>query len=297
MPKPVSFLKNLYFFLSIVLFASCADKNNNKIQEALRNSLETSSEIIEMSSISTLNDLEEKKYNFVTQDRAEIWFAKAHLIKKFSEIRFDFIEKKKRKQKLNRNDIKEVFENLIEYKKEILGRDSTLREQFYNQFGFINKYKSLILVDTNSNSLSIQKGLSNQLITSILNGLQTEIRKIEYRTILFCNNRVGMLDESGLFESYSAIIGQNTNILKPGDIFEIKAGIGAFSKAAQPIITFNGKRIELNQEGYSLYKRVVPKKPGKYLVPVKINFFDQGVGKDVVLERIVEYTVIEPCNN
>lgn len=257
----------------------------------------TSSEIIEMSSVLSLNDLEEKKYEFSTREKAEIWFAKADLIRKFSEIRFDFIENKKKKQRLSSYDIKEVFENLNEYKKEILGRDSILKEQFYNEFGFINKYKSLILSDTSSNKFSIRKGISADFIKSILIALQNEIRKIETRTIHFCSKRVGRTDGVGFFESYSAIIGQNTKILKPGDILEIKAGMGTFSFASQPVITFNGKKKELTEYGYSIYKINAQKKTGNYTIPVKISFLNNITGKSESLQRNVEYTVAEPCNN
>jgi hypothetical protein len=46
------------------------------------------------------------------------------------------------------------------------------------------------------------------------------------------------------FERFSAVIVQNTNHLKAGEVLEIHAGVGAFGEAARPGITIDGKPVK-----------------------------------------------------
>jgi gliding motility-associated protein GldM len=93
-----------------------------------------------------------------------------------------------------------------------------------------------------------------------------------------------------VFDSYAAIVGQNSNYLMPGQELEIKAGVGAFSKAAKPKIFIGGTGVEIGEEGFALYKTTAGG-VGNRTIPVKIVYFNQTTGKEEVKEVNVEYTV------
>lgn len=81
-----------------------------------------------------------------------------------------------------------------------------------------------------------------------------------------------------IFDSYAAIVGQNSNYLMPKEL-EIKAGIGAFSKSSVPVISIGGSTIPIGTEGYALYKTEAGG-VGSHSVPVRISFFNQTTGKN-----------------
>jgi gliding motility-associated protein GldM len=75
----------------------------------------------------------------------------------------------------------------------------------------------------------------------------------------------------------------------PGQEVEIMAGVGAFSKAAQPQIIINGQGIGLGEDGQAKLK-MQGGSLGKHSIPVVIRFKDQD-GKDQTINKTVEYTV------
>jgi len=87
----------------------------------------------------------------------------------------------------------------------------------------------------------------------------------------FCRSQIGVLDGGG-FQVFSAIAAQNTTFLKSGELLEITAGVGSFSVAARPKITIDGKNIPLDPDGTAIYRIKAPGKPGKHVIPVKIEF-------------------------
>ena len=76
----------------------------------------------------------------------------------------------------------------------------------------------------------------------------------------------------------------------PGQDLEIKAGVGAFSKAAQPTISIGGSNVAIGEEGYALYKTQAGG-VGSHSVPVRISFFNQTTGKEDVREVKIDYVV------
>ncbi|RYZ39035.1 MAG: hypothetical protein EOP49_30525, partial [Sphingobacteriales bacterium] len=91
------------------------------------------------------------------------------------------------------------------------------------------------------------------------------------------------------FDTYAAIIGQNSNYLMPGQELEITAGVGAFSKAAAPVVTIGGQTYAIGAEGTATAK-LPGGGVGSRTVPVRITYTDQE-GKQQVIEKNVEYKV------
>ena len=78
---------------------------------------------------------------------------------------------------------------------------------------------------------------------TILSKFQNDVKTSENKVVQFCHNKVG--EVAVRFDTYAAIVGQNSNYLMPGQELEITAGVGAFSKAAKPMITIGGQNLAL----------------------------------------------------
>jgi gliding motility-associated protein GldM len=76
----------------------------------------------------------------------------------------------------------------------------------------------------------------------------------------------------------------------PGQKLEIKAGVGAFSKAAKPTISIGGTVVPIGEEGFAL-KEFDAGGMGSHSVPVTITYFNQTTGQEEKKEVKVDYVV------
>ena len=265
----VSVLLTLSFF-------SCIQKRYSDSKQLLE-ALENSNKVVSLGTQTILKELENKTTDPVTSERAGYWYPRAAKVAILSTNFYNYIDSIKRLQE----PAKELPENLRSYiafyKKELLNIDSAILLQFRD-------YRDFTMLDSARNSL---EGLA---------AIQTNIRIIENKLVNYCSNKIGSTDGWSFFDYYSAIVGQNSNVFKPGDKLEIKAGIGAFSKAAVPKIIIGGKKVELGEEGFALYKVKVSTSPGQYSIPLRISYFNQMIGKEESFETTIAYSVVKPCD-
>jgi hypothetical protein len=126
---------------------------------------------------------------------------------------------------------------------------------------------------------------------SILNHFENNVLIAANKVVQFCHNQVGMLDGDGSYFSYSAIVGQSSSVIRKGEAIEIFAGIGAFSKAAKPTITVNGRNVDIGSDGIAVYRLPKATTAGKHFAKVIIEFHDEN-GEKQSIERTVNYTVL-----
>lgn len=134
---------------------------------------------------------------------------------------------------------------------------------------------------------------SKEQASFLLRKFENNIRIIENRFAQFCDNKVA--NNIFTFHTYSVIVAQSTSYLQAGEKMEIIAGIGSFSKAAQPDIRIKGIKIPIDESGAATYKFPVSNKPGKHFVPVEISFTDEEGIKRKETKRL-EYTVAPTAN-
>ena len=124
----------------------------------------------------------------------------------------------------------------------------------------------------------------------LLTQIQHSIMQTGTSMVSFCNENTCCMGFR--FDAYAAIIGQSSNVLLPGQPLEITAGIGSFSKAASPKIYINGNPCPLQEDGAARYKLSVSQGPGKYTVPVNIDYIDEnGIGQKV--SKNITYQVFD----
>jgi hypothetical protein len=241
------------------------------------------------------HSMEEKLTDPSTHYKAEIVYPKMMQIKKLSKEITDYIEKLKADAKMKNklhNDIgKELYNQLKQYKKEVMGIDSGMALAFDTTLilttrSFDSQNDKKVFFETFFNAKSIEETFS------MLSKFQNNVKIMENRFINYFNNKASkaaFIIEN--FTSYSAIIGQSSTYVRGGENIEITAGVGAFRNYEGQEIIISGKNIQPGIDGAFHYKFKASIKPGKYFIPVQIKYMDQD-GKEQVISKDVEYTVI-----
>jgi hypothetical protein len=92
------------------------------------------------------------------------------------------------------------------------------------------------------------------------------------------------------FDALHSIMTISSSYVKAGQSVEVTAGIGQFTKVAKPHITIDGKEGKLDDGGVAVYTFSAKGKPGKYQVPVIIEFYNPD-GTLATLTRQLEYVI------
>ena len=273
------------FVVALVLLIGCrdSDKNSSLIFEELNESLERSNKNLELSTIEAINSFESKKKDAVTSEKANVWFSRAYPVVENSNKIIDFVDSTQQAIiKMNEEDREKYAENLDsmirKYQQAVLTADSYERKQFSNRIIF-HSSKSNILSDTFK-------------IKTFLLKLKNDVRNMENMAVLFCRNQIGSLDGDALFEKFQPIAAMNSSVVKTGQEIIVDVGVGEFKLTSNPIFSINGINVLPNENGVGEYKMKIKKKPGKYVIPVKITYTKRN-GQLDSLERGMEYIVVE----
>ena len=303
----------MYLVLTALLALNVSSEILNAFKTVNR-SLENTNKTVNLSTLTIMKSLEDKTTDPQTKDRAIPWFANAQKVVATSQGLYDYLETLKNKiltlaggkpgdptvkfkednldivtkLMVKDGDGKKLLAALTKYKTDVLGVDSAINAEFAKSLNIDvttfpgNDGKTRAWEVAYFNMVPTVAGLT------ILSKFQNDIKTAENKVVTFCHQKVG--EVKVIFDSYAAIVGQNSNYLMPGQELEIKAGVGAFSKAAQPTISIGGSNVAIGEEGYALYKSAAGG-VGQHSIPVRISFFNQTTGKEDVREVKVEYTV------
>lgn len=303
----------MYLVLTALLALNVSSEILNAFRTVNR-SLENSNKQVNQSTATIMKSLEDKASAAETRERALPWLEKANKVVSTSKSVYDYIEGLKNRIftlaggnpadpsshfKEDNLDIvtrmmtkegegKKLYAALAKYKTDILGIDPEIKTEFE---------KSLNIDLTNppgrdKKTRDWEVAYFHMVPTiaglTILSKFQNDVKTAENKVVTFCHTKVG--EVKVIFDTYTAIVGQNSNYLMPGQQIEIKAGVGAFSKAAQPNISINGSGVAIGDEGYALYKGEAGG-VGQHSIPVRISFFNQTTGKEDIREVKVDYIV------
>jgi len=289
-----SFLRTLIRLAFVtLLFSSCKSNNDKTTINSLLGGLHNSEQVINKSNELSLYSLKNKLADPATSERASVWFPRALEIQALSSKIYDYIDSLKQKEKMTRKGSYELLDKLLKYDKDVKSIDPLI--------------ESISSIDIEIESLKAEKERYSRFYnryfknasalntTAILSRIQNDKRLLENKVISFCNNQVGMVDGPGFYTAYSAILGQNSTILKPGEALVITAGLGEFTGKPKTRILIGGTAVPLNESGYAIYK-VRVNKLGKHSIPVTISFFNPITSKEEEFSRNVQYTVAKPCD-
>jgi gliding motility-associated protein GldM len=301
----------------LVLTALLALNVSAEILNAFRtvdNSLIGTNQQINLSTTQILSSLNDKKAEAATAVKANYWYPKAAQAQVLSnnlyayiqtlrqrilkEAEFDPAKNGDSSFKADNLDIatrimveegegKKLQAALTKYKQEMLALDPMIAAEFKNSLQ-INTAIPL----TQDKSNKTWEGAYFRMVPTvaaitILSKFQNDVKTSENKVVSFAHEQVGKVTVR--FDTYTAIVGQSSNYVMPGQEIEVMAGVGAFSKAAQPQITINGQGASLGEDGAARVK-IAGGGIGSHSVPVTIRYVDQD-GKPQTITKTVEYTV------
>ncbi|MEI2738911.1 MAG: gliding motility protein GldM [Chitinophagaceae bacterium] len=303
----------MYLVLTALLALNVSSEILNAFKTVNR-SLESSNKQVNLSTETIMKSLKDKTTDPQTRERAVPWLEKATKVTTTSKGVYEYIEGLKNKiltlaggkpgdatksfkednldivtkMMLKDGEGKKLFAALSKYQSDILAVDSSIAIEFKNT-PFVDLSNP---PGRDGKTKAWEIAYFNMVPTvaglTILSKFQNDIKTAENKVVTYCHTKVG--EVKVIFDTYTAIVGQNSNYLMPGQEIEIKAGVGAFSKSAAPTISIGGSSVAIGEEGYALYKGQAGG-VGSHTIPVRISFFNQTTGKDDVREVNVEYTV------
>lgn len=303
--------------LAIILFLGCSEKPKSELAvfKAVDESLGNSNLAISNSTDMVYAALREKLTDPAIVAEAEIWQPKATRIKKISFDMFKYIEelkvtlKKEAGLKVHegreifsegdenvveilfakRNKGHELFEKLVEYRRNIFAVDKEIDSAFhYSPDLMVHLFDSTV----DNPSLFVESFFENAPVVgalAFLSKIQNSIKITENKMMIFCNNKCRL---SILICTFPyPIVNQSSSIVRAGEELEITAGMASFSwSVAKPEIIVNGKVVETDQTGIAVTKLKSSSRPGRHFIPVRITYIDQDQKKQTI-EKTVEYTV------
>ena len=125
---------------------------------------------------------------------------------------------------------------------------------------------------------------------TILSKFQNDVKNSESQMVDYFLKKVGEVVLE--YDQFQAIASQSSEYLMPGQELTITGGVGAFSKAAAPVVTIDGANVSLNTEGIAERKFNV-EGPGSYVKKVRISF-KKPDGTTGILDKDIKYTVGSP---
>lgn len=293
-----NFLLWLTFFMFPFVF-SCSD-DFEKTRDAFKIAEEgfvNSNKVIDKSTQTICASLEEKLADPVTRYKASEWYPKAMQVQKLSKELILQIENSRaylsEKGILSFDEGNRLHKQFKKYRNDLEAIDSAMFKALHQTL--ITTSESFDTLPDKSQNFSgfFFDNASREQASFLLRKFENNIRIIENRFAQFCNNKVS--NSALIYHTYSVIVAQNTSYLQAGEKLEIIAGVGSFSKAAQPDIRIKGIKIPIDESGAATYKFPVSNKPGKHFIPVEISFTDEEGIKRNETKRI-EYTVATPNN-
>jgi gliding motility-associated protein GldM len=285
-------------------------------------SLQTTNGIIEDKNTQLMNSLAELAKDEKTRSKAAIWQPLAEQARQSSDSVYNYIENLKMELKIEagynppkdttfkednleastrlfvesppvgKEKGQELKAKLEGLKAKLLGLHPDIAKDFANSL-------PIDLRIPKSNNSTSKKDWSSAYFhmtptvaaLTILSKFQNDIRNSEAQIIEYCHKEVG--EVKVVFDTYVPLVGTSSQYLMPGQELVINAGIGAYSKAANPHITIDGAAATMLSDGTTQYKTTVGG-PGSYIKKVHIDYFNQATGKMASLDVPVQYTVGSP---
>jgi gliding motility-associated protein GldM len=302
----------MYLVLTALLALNVSAEILNAFK-TVNKSLENTNTTVNKSTETIMKSLDDKRHDPSSAAKAEIWYPKAKQAQDLSKDIFNYLQGLKdkiltsaggdpnnpdKRYKEDNLDIttrlmvdkgegRKLQKMLADYKKNILAIDPAIDSAFSTTLPIDLKPPKTNQKSNKSWEYAYFHMVPTVAGLTILSKFQNDIKTSENRIVQFCHNKVGEVVVR--FDTYTAIVGQNSTYLMPGQEIEITAGVGAFSKAALPTITIGGSTIPIGTEGTATQK-LQAGGIGTHSVPVRIVYTDQD-GKQQTIEKNVDYTV------
>ncbi len=306
---------NLMYLVLTALLALNVSAEILNAFKTVDNSLTGTNRAINHSTTTIMGSFEDKMTEAETAEKAKMWYPKAQTAVALSKEMYDYIDNLKKTvlkeagfdpvtkgdstYKEDNQDIatrllvegkygKELFAKLTEYRKKMIEIEPSMKADLEQKM----QIDMTPPPTRNSKKQEKWEGAYFRMVPTvaaitILSKFQNDVKTSENRVVAHFHEQVGKV--AVRFDTYTAIVGQSSNYLMPGGEIEVMAGVGAFSRAAAPVITINGRGAPLGEDGAARLKFPAGA-IGVHKIPVTINYVDQE-GKPQSISKTIEYTV------
>lgn len=303
----------MYLVLTALLALNVSAEILNAFK-TVDSSLNKTNTTVSNSTATILKSFEDKLTDPTTAAKARIWQPKAQQAAALSKDMYDYIETLRNKILLaadfnpkekgdstfkeDNQDIatrimveqgegKKLQQMLENYRKSLLAIDPIVAQELGNSLQVNTEMPAVQNKSNKTWETAYFYMVPTVAAMTMLRKFQNDVRTSENRVVGLMHEQVGKVQVR--FDTYNAIVGQNSTYLMPGQEIEIMAGVGAFSKAALPKISINGQTVAIGEDG-AAHAKFAAGPIGNRTVPVRIEYTDQE-GKPQVITKNVEYTV------
>jgi gliding motility-associated protein GldM len=302
----------MYLVLTAMLALNVSAEILNAFKTVNR-SLENTNTTVNKSTETIMKSLDDKKSDPATAVKANYWYPKAAQAVTYSKGVYDYIQGLKNtileeaggdrnnstksfkednldiatRLMVEKGEGKKLYTKLDQYKKDLISIDTSIAKEFATSLPIDLSTPPTQNKGNKSWEAAYFRMVPTVAALTMLSKFQNDVKTSENRVVAYCHEQVGKVQVR--FDSYAAIIGQSSNYLMPGQKLEIKAGVGAFSKAALPVISLGGKVVSLDSNGVAKAEfdgGII----GPHTIPVHIEYVDQD-GNKKVIDQKVEYNV------
>lgn len=290
--------------ISIFLF-SCNNNAENELSayRTLNEGMEKANQVIKQSTKEKYQEFYDKLYDVRFNVYAKKYEPKVKSIQALSDSILIYMKNLKEALEVTyakENDIfivqkkfaqegkaNELLNKILIYGKNMFN----LGEEFKKVFA---KNPSNILIGLDSVYESFYKKYFNAkpLIAAktVLTKFENDVIRMENDFVDFSKNRMPYIDN--FFTVFRTIIGQSSNYVKGGDKLTITAGVGEFSTVSAPKFIINNTKVNTNESAVAIYEFKTNINPGKYTIPVVIEY-TKADGQLDTIKSLIEYTVKE----
>ena len=302
--EPRQKMINLMYLVLTALLALNVSSEILNAFEVVDKSLVTSNNNLKTANQTLYTSLQSKLNDPMTAEKAKPWNDKAEQAKKLSATMDEYINQLKLElkaeagvkmvekegkqveeykkddleaatrlfgnEKGGKNKGPEFEAKLIAFRKAMLGIDPEIKKEFEKTFPVDAEYKT-IGVDGKEKDFTFAYFHMTPTVAAItlLSKFQNNVKNAENQIVTYCHNQVGAVKV--VYDQFAALVGQSSNYVMPGEEIEINAGVGAYSKAAQPKISIGGASMPLAEDGRATSKFKVSGS-GSKSVPVNVTF-------------------------
>ena len=185
----------------------------------------------------------------------------------------------------------EFESKLKKFRADMLAIDPEIKKEFDKTFPVDAEYKT-IGQDGKEKDFTFAYFHMTPTVAALtlLSKFQNNVKNGENQVVTYCHNQVGAVKV--VYDQFAALVGQSSNYMMPGEEMEINAGVGAYSKAAQPKISIGGASMPLAEDGRATSKFKVSGS-GSKSVPVVVTYTKpDGTSETKTFD--VKYTVGTP---
>jgi hypothetical protein len=292
-------------FAIILLFSSCKQEIDREHLANLIKTLQQSNALVEDFNALTQSQLMDMKWRPYHHDEDYEKAVKGSKLRQLSAGIVEYVDNLN--SSVTMEKAHELFSRLVQFKQDMLSlvkaRDYPHDQKFLENRNQL--FKELPILDflADSAALSTASSSANKWAAETSNSndpsvsqatllkIKNDILVSEQMLLKYFNRRPVLLicGDIGYFSAMAFI---NSSYVRSGDSLEIIAGIGTFTAAGRPRVFIDGKEISLNSEASAVYNFIPKGKPGKYTIPVTIEFYKPDGTKLEVSKRL-SYTIAQ----